>query len=312
MEKPTILVTGSTGKTGSYVVNQLIEEGFPVRAFVHRVDERSQRLFALGAEVVEGDFLNLQSVRAAMQDVKRVYFVYPPQGERLLEATANVAVAARDAGVEALVNMSQIAAREKASSPLARQHWLSEQILDWANIGASHIRPTFFAEDLYLFSGRSIAGEGKLVLPFGDGKHAPIAAEDIARVVVGILVEPDAHVGQRYVLTGPKDMTMPKVAEVLAKELDKSVEYVNPPIAQWRRVLLEKVGFPEFLVTHLAAVAQDHQDGVFSAETDVVEKIGGSPPQSLEKFVRAHIAEFSAGPKLEEQSKRERRGGVQS
>ena len=232
-----------------------------------------------------------------MQDVKRVYFVYPPQGERLLEATANVAVAARDAGVEALVNMSQIVAREKASSPLARQHCLSEQILDWANIGASHIRPTFFAEDLYLFSGRSIAGEGKLVLPFGDGKHAPIAAEDIARVVVGILADPESHVGQHYILTGPRDMTMPEIAEVLAKELNRPVEYVNLPIAEWRRALVEQVGFPEFLATHLAAVAQDHQDGVFSAKTDIVEKIGGHPPQSLEKFVQAHITEFSGGDK---------------
>ncbi len=258
--------------------------------------------------MVLGDFLNLDSVRAAMQGVKRVYFVYPPQGDRLLEAATNVAVAARDAGVEALVNMSQISAREKAASPLARHHWLSEQVLDWANIGASHIHPTFFAEDLYLFSGRSIAEEGKLVLPFGDGKHAPIAAEDIARVVVGILADPEPHVGQHYILTGPRDMTMPEIAEVLAKELDKPVEYVNLPIAEWRRALVEKVGYPEFLATHLAAVAQDHQDGVFSAETDAVKKIGGRPPQSLKQFVGAHITEFSGGPELQQQTNRERRG----
>ena len=53
-----------------------------------------------------------------------------------------------------------------------------------------------------------------------------------------------------------------------------------------------KAGMPEFLATHLAAVAQDHQDGVFSAETDVVEKIGGGPPQSLAEFIRAHVVEF--------------------
>ncbi|MCH8981065.1 NmrA family transcriptional regulator, partial [candidate division KSB1 bacterium] len=41
-----------------------------------------------------------------------------------------------------------------------------------------------------------------------------------------------------------------------------------------------------------AAVAQDHQDGVFSAETDVVERIGGRPPQSLAEFIRVHVAEF--------------------
>ena len=292
MSKPRILVTGATGKTGTFVVEQLLKREFPVRAFVHRIDERSERLETLGAEILQGDFLDLQSVRSAMRGVKRIYFCYPPQGDRLLEAASNVAVAARDVGVRALVNMSQISAREKATSPLARHHWLSEQVLDWASIGTSHIHPTFFAEDLYLFSGPSIAEAGKLVLPFGDGKHAPVAAEDIARVVVGILADPEPHVGQHYILTGPRDMTIAEMAEVLTTELGKPVEYVNLPIQQWRTALVEKAGMPEFLATHLAAVAQDHQDGVFSAETDVVEKIGGRPPQSLAEFIRAHIVEF--------------------
>ncbi len=294
MSKPMVLVTGATGKTGSPVVKQLLEKDFPVRAFVRRRDARSEHLEALGAKVVLGDFLDLVSVRSAMQGVKRVYFCSPPDGDRLLEAATNVAVAARDAGVEAVVNMSQISAREKASSPLARHHWLSENVLDWANIGASHIHPTYFAEMLYILSGRSIAEEGKIYLPYGDERHAPVSAEDIARVVVGILADPKPHVGQHYVLTGPRNMTIAEMAEVFTKVLGKPVEYVNLPIEQWRRILVEKAGLSEFLATHLAHVAQDHQDGVFSAKTDIVERIGGRPPQSLEDFIRANLKAFGA------------------
>ena len=298
MTKPLILVTGSTGKTGTPVVKQLLKRGYPVRAFVHRLDERSQRLSELGAEVVAGDFRNLQTVRNAMKGVKRVYFCYPPQGDRLLEAATNVAIAARDEGIRGLANMSQITARKHAKSPLAFQHWQSEQVLDWANIGAAHINPTFFAEDLYLFTGQTIAAEGKMYLPFGEGRHAPVATEDIARVVVGILENPEPHVGQHYFVTGPKNMKIAEMAEVLSRELGKPIEYVNLPIEQWRKILVEKAGFPEFLATHLAAVAQDHQDGIFSGVTDVVEKIGGQAPQSLEDFVRAHRAEFTGGTKV--------------
>ncbi len=69
----------------------------------------------------------------------------------------------------------------------------------------------------------------------------------------------------------------------------------------WRRPALVRrwsfsrrsAGFPEFVATHLAAVAQDHQNGVFSAETDVVERIGGQAPQSLPEFVRANRARFT-------------------
>ncbi|MEE9154639.1 MAG: NAD(P)H-binding protein [candidate division NC10 bacterium] len=294
MSKPMVLVTGATGKTGSPVVKQLLEKDFPVRAFVRRRDARSEHLEALGAKVVLGDFLDLVSVRSAMQGVKRVYSCYSPDGDRLLEAATNVAVAARDEGVEAVVNMSQISAREKASSPLARHHWLSENVLDWANIGASHIHPTYFAEMLYILSGRSIAEEGKIYLPYGDERHAPVSAEDIARVVVGILADPKPHVGQHYVLTGPRNMTIAEMAEVFTKVLGKPVEYVNLPIEQWRRILVEKAGLSEFLATHLAHVAQDHQDGVFSAKTDIVERIGGRPPQSLEDFIRANAKAFGA------------------
>ncbi|MFB3075921.1 MAG: NmrA family NAD(P)-binding protein, partial [Candidatus Methylomirabilales bacterium] len=275
-------------------VKQLLEKDFPVRAFVRRRDERSERLEALGAKVVLGDFLDLASVRAAMQGVKRVYFCYTPEGDHLLEAATYMAVAARDTGVDAVVNMSQISAREKASSALARHHWLSENVLDWANIGASHIHPTYFAENLYLLNSRSIAEEGKIYLPYGDERHAPVAAEDIARVVVGILADPEPHVGQHYVLTGPRNMTIAEMAEVFTKVLGKPIKYVNLPIEQWRSILMEKGGIPEFLANHLAHVAQDHQDGVFSAKTDIVERIGGRPPQSLEDFIRANLKAFGA------------------
>lgn len=291
--KPLVLVTGATGKTGAPVVEQLLERGYPVRALVHRNDERSERLEALGAEVVQGDFLDLAAVRSAMAGVKRVYFCYPPL-PGLLEATANVALAARDEGVEAVVNMSQISAREGAGSPLARQHWLSERILDWAGVGASHVNPTFFAEDLYLFTGDSIPAEGKMYLPFGEGRHAPVAAEDIASVVVGILEDPKPHVGARYIVTGPKNMSVAEMAEVLSDELGKAVEYVNLPLDQWREALVARPEFPEFLANHLVHVAKDHQDGVFSAETDVVEKVGGREPQSLQQFVRANRTKFVA------------------
>ena len=294
MKNTRILVTGAAGKTGAAVVEQLLERGFPVRALVRRNDERSTRLEALGAEVAVGDLHDLKSMRAAMQGVKRVYFVYPPQGELLVEATTIAAVAARDAGVDALVNMSQISAREDSDSPLARQHWLSEKILDWADIGAVHLRPTFFAENLLMFGAATVAAEGKLYLPFGTEKHAPVAAADIARVVVGILADPVGHVGERYVVTGPRNLTVGEMVGVLAQELGKPVEYVDLPVQAWGDVLAGVDGMTSSLVTHLKAVAVDHQNGIFRGESDVVERIGGQPPQSLDSFIRENIAAFGA------------------
>lgn len=293
MSKPLILVTGATGKTGLHVVPQLLEQGFPVRAIVHSLDERSQRLEELGAEIFLGDLLDLISVRSAMQNVKRVYFCFPTQSERLVEATSIIAAAAREAGVEALVNMSQLPVRDDARSPLTRQHWLSERILDWADIGAVHIRPTYFAENLLLFGAQTIAADGKLYLPYGSERHAPVSASDIARVIIGILSDPALHVGERYILTGPQNMTIAEVADVLSEGLGRSVEYVDLPVDDWGQILSGVPGMSDSLITHLKAVALDHQDGVFSVVTDVVERIGGQPPQSLEAFIRQHRKLFT-------------------
>ncbi len=292
MSKSLILVTGATGKTGSAVVRQLLDLGYPVRAAVRKLDERADDLEALGAEVVVADFHDLRSMRGAMEGVGRVYFVYPPQGAQLVEATTIAATAARDAGVRGFVNMSQISAREDSDSPLARHHWLSEGILDWADVGAIHIRPTFFAEMLPILGAQTIATEVKLYLPYGDERHAPVAADDIARVVVGLLTDPEPHVGERYVLTGPKNLTVAEMASVLSEELGTAVEYVDLPLDVWGDAISGVEGLNEFAVTHLKAVAVDHQNGIFSGETDAVERIGGQAPQSLPEFIRENIDAF--------------------
>src|SRR6267154_1093196 len=101
-----ILVTGAAGgqqgSTGRVLAKLLLEQGLPVRAFVHKLDGRSDELRQLGAEIIEGDLLNPASVQAAMKNVKRAYFTYPV-ADGLLEATTIFAISARAAGVELVV-----------------------------------------------------------------------------------------------------------------------------------------------------------------------------------------------------------------
>ena len=142
MTQTKFLITGATGATGGDTVRQLLEKQHAVRVFAHRPDERSEQLLELGAEVVFGDFLDFDSVRAALSGVQRAYFCYPIS-PGLAQATAQFAQAAKEAGVEVIVNMSQISARSDAKSEAARQHWLSERVFDWSGVPTVHLRPTF-------------------------------------------------------------------------------------------------------------------------------------------------------------------------
>ncbi len=145
-----------------------------------------------------------------------------------------------------------------------------------------------------MFGAATIASQGKLYLPYGAEKHAPVAAADIARVASGILADPVLHVGERYVVTGPRNLTLTEMAGVLSRELGTPVEYVDLPVEAWGEMLAGVDGMTDSLVTHLKAVAVDHQNGIFRGETDVVERIGGQPPQALDAFIREHRAAFGA------------------
>src|SRR6266851_10430862 len=198
------LITGATGKTGTTSVRLLLERGHRVRAFVHRPDERSEALAAAGAEIAAGDLLNFHDVSSAMRGVSGAYFAYPI-APGLLEATVVFAQAAAEAGIGAVVNMSQISARREATSNAARQHWLAERLLDRTAMRTAHLRPTFFAERLEWYWIRR-GDEGLLRLPFGNGCHAPITGEDQAYVIAAILEHPEPHDRQIYPLYGPIEM----------------------------------------------------------------------------------------------------------
>lgn len=92
-----------------------------------------------------GDLLDFDAMRAALHGVRGAYFCYSIR-PGILQATAYFAQAAREAGVDCVVNMSQISAREDARSHAAQDHWLSERVFDWSGLPVAHLRPTYFAE----------------------------------------------------------------------------------------------------------------------------------------------------------------------
>jgi NAD(P)H dehydrogenase (quinone) len=292
MSSRRILVTGATGETGGYTTDLLLEEGFAIRALVHKADERSDKLKARGAEIVVGDLLELDDVRSALKDVNAAYFVYPIR-PGLIDATAYFAQAAKDAGLDGIVNMSQISARYESKSHAARDHWIAERVFDWSGVPVTHIRPTFFAQWLtYPHNRKHILERGVISVPLGSGRHAPIAAEDQARLIATILADPAPHKGQIYSLFGPVEMDQAGIAKVVGEVLGRPVDY-EPITIDTYRMRLEGAGVMRpFLIQHLCAVAQDYRDGIFAGTDDVIGRVTGKPPMTVREFVTAHINLF--------------------
>ena len=126
--KTEILITGATGTTGQYAIQHLVDKGIKVRAMVRTIDARSKKLEALGVEVVQGDFLDINSLRKALDGIKRAYFLYPFK-DHLPKAAAYFAKVAKEKNVEMVIEMSQMGAHENTPSRKRIQGVLFDLVL---------------------------------------------------------------------------------------------------------------------------------------------------------------------------------------
>ena len=187
--KPKILVTGATGRTGAPTVQYLLERGFPVRAFVHKKDSRSEALRTLGAEIYIGDLLSFDDVSRSLIGVQRAYYC-PPFTPNLLHYSSVFALAAEAAKLEVVALLSQWLPNSSDPSVVTREHWLTNHFFWWMpSVDVIYVNPGLFAF-MYLLPLPLIKNLGLLPLPFGDGKNAPPANEDIARVAAAVLMDP--------------------------------------------------------------------------------------------------------------------------
>ncbi|WP_437599700.1 NAD(P)H-binding protein [Sorangium sp. So ce590] len=291
----SILVTGAAGRIGGVgrtIVELLRRRDLPVRALVHREDERVAPLRATGADIVIGDLTRAADVARALEGCRRMYFGMSVS-TRYLEATVLAAAVARARGdLEVLVNISQMTVSQMSlthmtDSAQQRQHWLAEQVLSWSGLPVVEVRPTVFLENPFFstWAAESIAADATIRLPFGAGRTSPIAARDVAEVVATILASPTAHVGKVYELTGPRSLDMKAMAAEYGDALHRTVNYVDVPFEAWRDQELRSRGLPDHLFEHLATMARLHADNRYDRLTHDVEAILGRPASTVRDFV---------------------------
>jgi NAD(P)H dehydrogenase (quinone) len=295
MLKPTILVTGATGKTGGATIAQLLALGYPVRALVRQADHRSERLKKLGVDVVAGSLEDITDLRAAMTGAQRAYFC-PPLEPGTLRRASLFAAAAQDTKLELVVALSQWVADPNHPATHAREKWLSDRMFDWApKLDVVTINAGFFADN-YMAALEPISHFGLMGMPLGQGLNAPPSNEDIARVIVGALTNPAPHIGRSYRPTGPQLLTPEEIAATIGRVLGRKVTYQDVPMKLFLKVA-KSLGISEFVIEELSYFLLDYQRNAFGlgAPTDAVREVGGVAPESFEQTARRYVAASGFG-----------------
>jgi len=302
-----ILVAGAAGRVGGVggtVVRMLRQRNLPVRALVHREDERAEALRATGAEVVVGDLTRAGDVARALAGCRRMYFGMSVSAP-YLEATVTAAAVARERGdLELFVNISQMTVSqmsltETTDSPQQRQHWLAEQVLNWSGLPVVQLRATVFLQNFFFldWAAESIARDATIRLPFGSGRTSPVDALDVAEVAAAILASPAGHAGKVYELTGPRSQDMHSVAAEYSEALGRTITYVDVSFEEWRDRELRSRNLPDHVFEHLLTMARLHAANRYDRLTHDVEAITGRPAASVRDFVARNAGLFGPGNK---------------
>ena len=289
MTKPKILVTSAAGRTGSAAVLQLLEKGFPVRAFVRKRDARTDVLERAGAELAFGDLFDFRDLRTALVGIQRAYHC-PPFAPNLLEGDMAFALAAEEAKLEVVALMSGWNDHASHPSVVTRGHWIAKQIYRWMpSVDVIHINPGLFAF-IYLLGLPAVVHFGKLMGPFGRGRNAPPSNEDIARVAVGTLINPGPHIGKSYRPTGPELLSAHDIAGILGKILNRKVTYQDASFNMFAKAA-KALGFPEFEISQMRYYSEELRRGTYEigAPTNHVELVTGQKPETFEQTARRYL-----------------------
>jgi uncharacterized protein YbjT (DUF2867 family) len=237
----TVLVTGATGKQGGAVAKELLAAGgYRVRAMTRKPDsEKARALKQSGAEVVQGDLNDEESLRKAMQGAWGVFAVQNTweagvEGEE--EQGHRQARVARDLGIQHYVYTSVGSADRRTGIPHFENKSRIEQTVRTLRF-PSHviIRPVFFMENLLSPWFKPAIDQGKLMMAIKpETRLQMIAVEDIGKYGRWVFDEHD-RLNRREIDIAGDERTMPEAARIIGQAAGRSVEFAPPPIEEVRK-----------------------------------------------------------------------------
>ena len=266
-------MTGVTGKLGSYVADLIDQKGI---ASIHLARRPERAKVYASAKIRKMVYANTPEVVEALKGIDVLLMVSARENPERVEEHKSFLDAAKLAGVQHIVYTSFYGADEKATFTLSRDHAQTEAYIK--ELGFTY---TFLRDNFYLDFFIDIALEnGEIRGPAGRGRVSAVARKDTSRVAAEILLNPKEWENQTLNLTGPEDISMEEIVELLSKETGNAITYVDESVEEAyesRKKWPAQTWEYDAWVSTYTAIKAGEQAGV---STDV-EKVLGRPAMNL-------------------------------
>ena len=232
-----ILITGATGYIGRHLVARLVAQGERPRCLVRDTKRAAAILPADKVELERGDTVDSASLQEAVRGIDTIVhaaFITADHKESAgnhyevtnVRGTANLIQAAKDAGVNRIIEISGLGTKEDKPGSYMQGRFLAEKMLKESGLDWTIIQPSvLFGKDAPFIKGLADLIRTAPVVPLiGGGKtlFQPIYVEDIVTVIIKVLEDPARTSGKTYTIGGPAYYSFSQVIDVLLATMHKS------------------------------------------------------------------------------------------
>lgn len=285
----TILVTGATGNVGSNVVEQLVNRGADIRALVR---DPAKAILPEGVETVQGDLLDVDSLRGAMTGVSTLFLLNGVVADEFTQALIALNVA-REAGIERIVYLSVIHSDVYVNLPHFAGKFGVERMIEQMGMGATILRPAYYMDNEVTIKD-VITGYGIYPMPIGNKGLAMIDTRDIGEIAAIELVRreqsPTPLPLNRINLVGPDTLTGARAAAIWSDVLGREIAYPGDDTAGFEQNMRQFM--PSWMAYDMRLMAERFvSDGMLpeAGDVDRLTTMLGRPLRTYRDYV-AQIA----------------------
>ena len=286
----TILVTGATGRVGRHVVEQLHARGAKVRVLTR---DPAKAHFPADIEVVKGDLLDIDSLRAAFAGVSTLFLLNAVTGDEFTQALIPLNIA-REAGADRVVYLSVFDADKAVNVPHFAVKFGAERMLHAMGFGATILRASYFIDNEAMVKD-VIVNHGVYPIPIGAKGVAMVDARDIADIAAIELIRreqaPGALPSETINVVGPDTITGSDAAAIWSEVLDRPIAYGGDDPTAFETNMATFM--PTWMAYEMRVMAQRYvSDGMIPqpGDRERLVRMLGRPLRSYRDFVVALTA----------------------